>query len=64
MDFSKLKPVSEADVAGKRVLVRADLNVPVNDAGVVTDTTRLDRLVPTLRGLQEQGARIIVLSRI
>lgn len=62
MDFSKLKPVSEADVAGKRVLVRADLNVPVNDAGVVTDTTRLDRLVPTLRGLQEQGARIIVLS--
>ena len=48
-------------VAGRRVLVRADLNVPVRD-GVITDATRIGRLIPTLRDLRSQGARIIVMS--
>ena len=47
--------------AGKRVIVRADLNVPVRD-GRVTDTTRLERLAPTLRELASAGARVVVMS--
>ncbi len=48
-------------VAGKRVLVRADLNVPMHD-GKITDMTRIERLSPTIRELSEKGARVIVLS--
>ena len=49
------------DARGKRVLVRADLNVPVRD-GHISDTTRLDRLTPTIRELSQKGARVIVCS--
>jgi len=48
-------------VKGKRVLVRADLNVPVKD-GVVTDATRIARQAPTIRELADKGAHVIVLS--
>jgi phosphoglycerate kinase len=48
-------------VAGKRVLLRADLNVPVRD-GRISDLTRIERLSPTIRELSEKGARVIVLS--
>jgi len=53
--------LDDLTVAGKRVLVRADLNVPMRD-GTVGDTTRIDRLLPTLRDLRSAGARIIVMS--
>ena len=49
------------DLAGKRVLVRADLNVPMHD-GEISDTTRLERLVPTLHELMDGGAKVIVCS--
>ena len=49
------------DVKGKRVLVRADLNVPMSD-GKVTDATRIERQAPTIRELAEKGARVVVLS--
>lgn len=55
------KTLDDVTVAGKRVLVRGDLNVPVQD-GRVTDTTRIDRLVPTIRDLADKGARVVVLS--
>ena len=55
------KTLDDIDVAGKRVLVRADLNVPMA-GGRITDTSRLDRLAPTLRELADGGARVIVLS--
>ena len=61
MNLDKLKSTAGADVAGKRVLVRADLNVPVKD-GRVSDATRLERLVPGLKELSKRGARVIVLS--
>jgi phosphoglycerate kinase len=48
-------------VKGKRVLVRADLNVPVRD-GRITDLTRIERLSPTIRELAAAGARVIVCS--
>ncbi|MBS1095418.1 phosphoglycerate kinase [Gluconobacter wancherniae] len=49
------------DPRGERVLVRADLNVPMHD-GVITDATRIERVAPTIRELAEKGARVIVLS--
>jgi phosphoglycerate kinase len=49
------------DVKGKRVLVRADLNVPAKD-GKVTDTTRIDRSAATLKDLAAKGAKVIVLT--
>ncbi len=61
MNLAELRTTADIDVAGRRVLVRADLNVPLRD-GAVTDTTRLQRLVPSLRGLAERGARVVVLS--
>lgn len=61
MNLDRLKTAADADVSGKRVLVRADLNVPVKD-GKVTDATRLERLVPGLRDLSARGAKVIVLS--
>ncbi|MBV9548910.1 MAG: phosphoglycerate kinase [Alphaproteobacteria bacterium] len=55
------RTLDDLDVKGKRVLVRADLNVPMAD-GKVTDTTRIERQAPTIRELAEKGARVIVLS--
>ena len=55
------KTLDDADVAGKRVLVRVDLNVPMEN-GVVTDTTRIDRIVPTVRELADRGAKVILLA--
>jgi len=55
------KTLDRAEVAGKRVLVRADLNVPMKD-GKVTDATRIERFAPTVRYLTERGAGVIVLS--
>jgi phosphoglycerate kinase len=49
------------DVAGKRVLLRADLNVPLRD-GKITDLTRIERLCPTIRELAAKGAKVIVCS--
>ena len=48
-------------IAGKRVLVRVDLNVPVAD-GKVSDTTRIERIVPTLDELSKKGAKVILLA--
>jgi phosphoglycerate kinase len=53
--------LDDLDVTGKRVLVRADLNVPVRN-GRVSDATRIERLKPTLVALVEKGARVIVMS--
>jgi phosphoglycerate kinase len=61
MNLDKLKTTQGIDVKGKRVLVRADLNVPVKNARV-TDATRLERLVPGLKDLARRGAKVIVIS--
>ncbi len=49
------------DIAGKRVLVRVDLNVPVS-GGKVTDTTRIERVAPTIKELSDKGAKVILLA--
>jgi phosphoglycerate kinase len=53
--------LDDLDVRGKRVLVRADLNVPVKD-GVVSDATRIERLAPTITALLDKGAAVVVMS--
>src|SRR5580692_7826683 len=55
------RTLDSLDAAGKRVLVRADLNVPVRD-GRITDLTRIERLSPTIRELSAEGAKVIVCS--
>ena len=55
------RTLDDAEVAGKRVLLRADLNVPMKD-GAVTDATRIERLAPTIRELAAAGAVVIVAS--
>ena len=55
------KTLDNVDVAGKRVMVRVDLNVPVR-AGQVTDTTRIERILPTIQELRDKKARVIVIS--
>ena len=58
--MSKLT-IRDVDVRGKRVLVRVDLNVPMQD-GKVTDSTRIEEIVPTIAELAGKGGRIILLS--
>jgi phosphoglycerate kinase len=55
------KTLDDFAPAGKRVLLRADLNVPVQ-GGKISDLTRLERLSPTIRELSEKGAKVIVCS--
>jgi len=59
--MARFKTIDDLAVAGKRVLVRADLNVPMQD-GKVSDATRIERLAPTLLELADKGARVVVLS--
>jgi len=59
--MANFSTLDEVEVRGKRVLLRADLNVPVKD-GVVSDATRIERLAPTIRDLAGKGARVVVMS--
>jgi len=61
--FDSLKDIASADVAGKRVLIRTDINVPMAD-GQITDATRIERLLPTFRVLASRGAKIVILSHL
>ena len=62
-DLSHVRSIDGVDVRGKRVLVRVDFNVPIED-GVVADTTRLTRVLPTIAKLAREGAKVVVLSHL
>jgi len=59
--MANFRTLDHVDVKGKRVLVRVDLNVPV-DNGIVTDATRIERVAPALTELADKGAKVILLS--
>jgi phosphoglycerate kinase len=58
-----IRTLDEADVRGKRVLLRVDLNVPLED-GKVGDLTRIERVAPTIREIAEKGGKVILLSHL
>jgi len=59
--MATFRSLDDADVKGNRVLVRADLNVPMH-GGKVSDSTRIEEIVPTIIELADKGARVILLS--
>lgn len=62
-DLSRIRTVDGLDVKGKRVLLRVDFNVPMQD-GTVTDATRITRVLPTIKQLLSGGAKVIVLTHL
>ena len=61
--MSALPDIRNVDVSGKRVVIRADLNVPMS-GGKVTDRTRISRFAPTVKALTQRGASVIVLTHL
>ena len=60
----KIRTVDELDLSGKKTLIRVDFNVPMDKAGNVTDDTRLQAALPTIRLAVGQGAMTILLSHL
>src|SRR5918999_1939693 len=59
--MGSFRTLDQADVKGKRVLLRVDLNVPM-EKGKVTDATRIERVAPTITELAGKGAKVIILA--
>src|SRR6202021_383299 len=57
------RTLDQADVKGKRVLLRVDLNVPIQD-GMVSDATRIERMAPTIVEIADRGGMVILLSHL
>ena len=57
------KIIEETNLRDKKILLRLDLNVPL-DNGIITDTTRIDKIIPTLKFLLKQNSRIIIMSHV
>jgi len=55
------KTLDDMDFSGKRALVRVDINVPIEN-GIVTDTTRIDRIAPTVADIQAKGGKVILMA--
>lgn len=63
MSFNK-KTIRDIDLRDKRVLVRVDYNVPLDEKGVITDDYRIEKSIPTIKYLLEQNCRIILMSHL
>lgn len=58
------KSIQDVDVKGKRVIMRVDFNVPLDENGKITDETRIVAAIPTIQYLIEQGAKLILISHL
>ncbi|MEH6632344.1 MAG: phosphoglycerate kinase [Halopseudomonas aestusnigri] len=59
--MSQFKTIDDLQLSGKRVLVRVDFNVPIRD-GKITDNSRIVRVLPTIKDLQSQGAKVVLMA--
>jgi phosphoglycerate kinase len=59
-----MKKIDNYDFNGKKVLVRVDFNVPLNDQFVITDTTRIDAAIPTIQKIMTEGGAAILMSHL
>ncbi|HAH78633.1 MAG TPA: phosphoglycerate kinase, partial [Ruminococcaceae bacterium] len=64
MDYLNKKTVEDIDVAGKKVLVRCDFNVPFDDAGKISDPKRINAALKTIRYLVDHRAKVILCSHL
>ncbi|TWT39051.1 phosphoglycerate kinase [Blastopirellula retiformator] len=58
------KSIADVDVAGKTVLMRVDFNVPLDDAGNVTDARRVEMALPSIKSVVDRGGRLILMSHL
>ena len=62
--MTRVKNIDDVNLQGKRVFVRVDFNVPIDANGKITDDTRINAALPTIKKLHEQGAKIILASHL
>jgi len=58
------KTIADVDVAGQTVLMRVDFNVPLDDAGTVTDSRRIEMAMPSIRSVVERGGKLVLMSHL
>lgn len=58
------KTIADADVAGKTVLMRVDFNVPLDDAGAITDDRRIQMALPSIKSVLDRGGKVVLMSHL